>query len=261
MENRYFKHTKPKSASANRNTSVLEYYTTTLIDDKGQTKKEMKHRAISDIIAVLLLLAITVAGAVLVSAFFQGNNLFRPDSTSSGSQTASVKITGYDTRAGENLSEIAGFNNEIDVPTPLSLCTNTCEPFADNIPADANGGTEFIILNVMNQGIKNVILQSVEINGVEHTWETTTGGNALSLGAVGTNFPHAGKFSIIPTSNSAPITQISTKELERNGEVRLVIKLSGAIDLDIGINEPISTRINTNLIDPPGTIITSGGVR
>ena len=242
----------------NHNTSVSEYYTTNFM---GHTEypelKRMKRRAISDIIAVLLLLAITVAGAVLVSAFFQGNNIFRPDSTSTGAQTASVKITGYDTRAGPNLSEITGFDNGFEVP-PLSLCTDTCSGSADDTPAA--GGTEFIILTVMNQGISKVVLQSIEINGVEHLWEATTGGNALSLGAAGTNYPNSGYFSIIPTSDPAP-TQLSTRELDRNGEARLVIKLSDDITPDIGLNEPIRTRLITNLIDPPGTIITSGGVR
>lgn len=221
--------------------------------------KRMKRRAISDIIAVLLLLAITVAGAVLVSAFFQGNNIFRPDSTSTGAQTASVKITGYDTRDGTNLSEITGFDNEIAGPSPLFLCTITCSGVnADNPPATS--GTEFIILTVINQGINKVVLQSVEINGVEHLWQASTGGNALSLGAAGTDYPSSGYFSVIPTSDPAP-TQLSTRELDRNGEARLVIKLSEDITPDIGINEPIRTRLITNLIDPPGIIITSGGVR
>jgi len=243
----------------NHKTSVSEYYTTNFMGNTGYPElKKMKRRAISDIIAVLLLLAITVAGAVLVSAFFQGSNIFRPDSTSTGAQTASVKITGYDTRDGANLSEITGFDNQLDAPTPY-LCTITCSGVtADNPPATS--GTEFIILTVMNQGINKVVLQGIEINGVEHLWEATTGGNALSLGAAGTNYPNSGYFSVIPTSDPAP-TQLSSRELDRNGEARLVIKLSEDITPDIGINEPIRTRLITNLIDPPATIITSGGVR
>lgn len=196
--------------------------------------KGMKHRAISDVIATLLLLGITVAGAVLVSAFFQGNNIFSPNSSSAGSQTASLKIVGYDTRDGTNISGISTFDNVFN-----SALTS---------------GTEFIVLNVKNQGISKLVLQSIEINDVDHTWDQTTGN-------LPPTFPAAGKFSIIPTSNDAPIPLSNTNEIQSNDEVRLVIKLSSSITPDINLNESIRIKFTTNLIDNSETLITSGGVR
>jgi len=242
----------------NHNTNVFEYYTHSFIHNKRFSKmKGMKHKAVSDIIATLLLLGITVAGAVLVAAFFQGNSVFRPDATSPGTQTASIKIIGYDTRDGSDLSGIDFLDNYLDAATPF-LCTSCSNPDANALPAAlAAGGTEFIVLTVRNQGMSKVSLQSVEVNGIDHSWDASTTSDVLSAAS----YPVAGKFSIISTSNTAPITQSSTNELQSNGEARLVIKLSGDISQDIDATQPIRIRVITNLLDPSATIITSGSVR
>ncbi len=219
--------------------------------------KDMNRRAISDVIATLLLLGITVAGAVLVTAFFQGNAIFRPDASNPGTQSASIKIIGYDTRDGSDLSGIDFLDNYLDNPTPF-LCTISCNTDPNALPAAAPiGGTEFIVLTVRNQGISKVSLQGVEVNGIDHSWDASTSGDELTAAS----YPAAGKFSIISTSNTAPIKQSSTNELQSNGEVRLVIKLSDGITQDIDINQPIRTRIITNLLDPSPAIISSGGAR
>ncbi|MGH9999164.1 MAG: archaellin/type IV pilin N-terminal domain-containing protein [Nitrosopumilaceae archaeon] len=219
----------------NVNTSVSGYHTSTFIHNDGSHKmKGMKHKAISDVIATLLLLGITVAGAVLVSAFFQGNNIFSPNSNNAGTQTASLKIVGYDTRDGTTISGISTFDNVFD--------------------STLTSGTEFIVLNVDNQGISKVVLQSIGVNGVDHTWDQSTGN-------LPPTYPTAGKFSIIPTSNDAPIPLSPTNEIQSNDEVRIVIKLSSSITPDINLNEPIRIKFTTNLIDNSETLITSGGVR
>ena len=258
---------KLDSGCKNPNKEVSEHYTLSLMDVKEfPNMRVMKQRGISDIIAVLLLLGITVAGAVLVAAFFQGNNIFRPDASSPGTQTASIKIIGYDTRDGTDLSGITNMNNFIDAPVPF-LCTTTCAgALVDTMPvAGATGGTEFIILTVQNKGINKSTLQSVEVSGIEHPWDSATAGDDL----ITTSIPKAGYFSIISTSNALPIKQKPTNELLRNDEVRLVIKLSENIDPDLADptvddmyrDQPIVIRLITNLLDPPATVITSGGVR
>lgn len=193
--------------------------------------KGMKRKAISDVIATLMLLAITVAGAVLVSAFFQGNNIFSPNSNNAATQTASLKITGYDTRDGVDLSGISSLDNTFD--------------------STLTSGTEFIVLNVENRGISNTILRGLEINGIDHSWYESTG--VLDPPGI-----PAGEFSIIRISDT---TLLTTNELQRNDEVRLVIKLSSSITPNINLNEPIRIKFTTNLIDNSETLITSGGVR
>lgn len=216
-------------------TSVFESYIPTFIHAKEPPKtRNMKQRGISDIIATLLLLGITVAGAVLVTAFFQGNNLFGSVSGTTGSQTASLKITGYDTRDGPTISGITGFDNSN--PTNSILTAG-----------------EYIVLNVQNQGINKVVLQSVEINDVTHSWDSTQG-------VLPSAYPAAGKFNIIPTTGTQPFTLRSTNELQRDDEVRLVIKLSSSLP-DINLNEPIRVKFYTDLIDSSPVVITSGSVR
>jgi len=255
MKTRTNKNIKTGSFFANHKVSVFGYNTRCFIHNKEDLKmKKVKRRAVSDIIATLLLLGITVAGAVLVAAFFQGNNVFRPDATNPGTQSASIKIFGYDTRDGDELSGIANLNNTLGAPIPY-LRTNSTAP--NNLPTDVPEGNEFIVLTVRNQGINNAILQSVEINGVEHRWDENTANDELIV----TSYPDDGTFSIISTSNTAPIIQSPTNELQRNGEARLVIKLSSAITPSIQLSQPIRTRIITNLLDPSATIITSGSVR
>jgi len=223
---------KANSVCTNSNTNVFEYYTPSFIRNKRFLKmKGMKRRAISDVIATLMLLAITVAGAVLVSAFFQGTNVFRPDASNPGTQTASLKIIGYDTRDGLDLSGISSLDNTFD--------------------GTLDSGMEFIVLNVENQGISNAVLQGLELNGIDHSWYQSTGD------LTPTDIP-AGEFSIIHTSGIALLT---TNELQRNNEVRLVIKLSSSISPEINLNEPIRIKFTTNLIDNSETLITSGGVR
>ena len=189
----------------------------------------MKRRAISDIIAVLLLLGITVAGAVLVSTFFQGSNLLRFDSSNSGTQTSGLKLTGYDTRDTTDLSGISSVDNTL------------------------GGGLtsgEFIVLNVDNKGITKVGLQAVQINGIDHSWDLTTTG-ALNPGTI-----PDGEFSIISASGTTRIPN----GIERNEEVRLVIKLDPDINPGIVINDPIRIKFFTDLIDDYEIIIKSGGI-
>ena len=254
MTKRYNKNRATSLAHPNFDKSVYRSYIHSFIPMEN-SKTTMKHRAISDIIAVLLLMGITVAGAVLVSAFFSGSNIIRFDSNNSGTQNSALKITGYDTRDGLDLSGIGTIDNNIDSPIPF-LCTLSCAA-SDNMLPSA-GGTEFIVLNVDNPGISKTVVQAVEINGIEHTFDTSTGGTDLSDI---NNRPDDGMFSIIETSNNAPITQRSSKEIDRNDEVRLVIKLSDAIDPDIDLNDPVRIRLVTNLIDPNQVVITSGSVR
>ena len=242
-----------KLNSLNHDSGVRENYTSNLIVVR-HSKNIIKRRAVSDIIAVLLLLGVTVAGAILVSAFFSGSNVIRFDS-SAGTQNAAIKITGYDTRDGLDLSGIGTIDNNLDSPTPI-LCTLSCNVTPNNLPSA--GGTDFIVLNIENQGISKVTLQAVSINDVEHRWDSTTGGtDLLSPGT----YPDAGKFSLIETSNGVSITQRSTNELDRNDEARVVIKLSETIDPDIDLSTSVRIKLVTNLIDSSETLITSGSVR
>ena len=256
---------KMKPVCPSHDRLVFEYYTPSLIHNEGFSKIDhRKQRGVSDVIAVLLLLGITVAGAVLVSAFFSGNNAFRFDTNNQGTQTSYLKIIGYDTRDGFKLSNVTSLNNTKQFDATPSICTSSCSTFPDNLPTAglALNGTEFIVLNVRNDGPTSATIQSVVINDGfrdrDHAWDTNTKGLNLLNTA---NIPKAGKFSIIESTNKTPQTQRSTNEITKNDEVRLVIKLSKDISGNFDANQPIRIRLITNLIDPPETTITAGSVR
>jgi flagellin-like protein len=248
------KNQKSNSEYPNQSAIVSKYYIGNLIDDKGPQRNALRRRGISDIIAVLLLLGITVAGAVLVSTFFSDTKVLQFNSSNSGTQNAALKITGYDTRDGLNLSEIGTIDNKLDSPTPI-LCTMSCNVTPNALPSAS--GTDFIVLNLENEGITKVTLQAIEINGVEHTWASPGGTDLMQPNT----FPLAGKFSIIPTTNGVSIMQRTTNEIDRNDEVRVVVKLSETIDPDIGLSDSVRIKLLTNLIDSSDELITSGSVR
>src|SRR5574342_148514 len=172
-----------KNAVINGVTSkcVSRCYTSTFMGTKNWPKLNlMNKRGVSEIIATLLLMGITVAGAILISAFFSGNSLTQAQS-SSATQTSSIKITGYDTRDGINLSDITGFDNKLDAsPSPgPRLCTTSCDISPNSKPS--SDGTDFIILTIRNTGPNPVHIQSIEVNNVEHTWDQNTKNIALAM--------------------------------------------------------------------------------
>lgn len=194
-----------------------------------------------------MLLAVTVAGAALISAFFIGDNFTTTTGATGGigaeldeqaSSVHEVLITGYDTRDGADLSGIAALDNVSD----SLLCSKSCV-----------GSTDFIVINIRNKNPENFIMSSIVINEFEHTFDDSTVGNLL-----GTSFPGEGKFSIIPPTNDVTLTQIDT-EVNAGTDVRLVIRLSSGMDKDIELNKAIRIIIHTSLLHDAKTIIISSG--
>lgn len=200
---------------------------------KGKSERERfqkgsSRRAVSDIIATLLMIAVTVVLAVMLAAYFQGSGMTGIGSSFNSAFLQSqvppnLKMTGYDTRDGSNLLG-TGLNNFWDVNNK-ELCTKGCEANQDLSPAA--GGTEFIVLKIKNEGNDPFTLQDILINDVDHLWDGTGLGATLS----NANFPNAGKFRVVSTSDP-PVQR--TNIISAGEEIRVAIKLSK----DIIINRP-----------------------
>lgn len=201
----------------------------------------VKRRGISEIFATLMLLAITTAGSLFLANLVQGSGIGsvgqNPLLTSHSSY--SVKFVGYDTRDGMDLSEISTLDNKFD----KKLCTVSCTAFADNIPLDVNGGTEFIVLQIKNASPNPVFIRNVQVNGITHSWDPQTGGKTLDASAndLAGKYPLAGKFGMISTSGTS---QRSDNQLNEDEEVRLVVKLSRDISSDISLTRPLQIYID-----------------
>ena len=223
-----------------------------------------KRRAVSEIIATLLILGVTVAGAVLITNAM--DSLTLPSSsrgTASEVHPESVSLIGYDTRDSTNLSGVTGLDNGFLPPNPPLLLTVGATE-VDKIPSQ--GGTEFIVLHLRNLSTNSIFLHNVLINNVKHSWDTDAATQVLDptfTGVTTGQFPADGKFSIIPIYNGAgpSITQLGTNEMVGDEEVRVIVKLSGNILQDIEMWDAVRIQVNYGGVQPAEYIILSGDAK
>ena len=221
-----------------------------------------KRRAVSQIIGTMLILAITVAGAVLLSNLMSKEFFALDQHPVAEARIDSIRLTSYDTRDSVELTNVPNLNNTFN----QMLCTKGDSAGCtignvDNLPK--NGGTEFIVLQIRNMNLNSVFIHNILINNVGHTWDNLAVGNIVltnNLGSGG-NYPRAGTFSIIPVENDAPIKQLATNEIPGDGEVRLVIKLSDEIPQDIGMWSSLRVLVNFGGSQPAEFIILSGDAK
>jgi len=230
-----------------------------------------KRRAVSETIATMLLLTITVIGAVMVSGFVSDGFFAGAAKNSSVDSSAdSIQLTGYDTRDSDDLINVDDLDNSLNVIDP-TLCANGNDgectialPDIDNIPKDLNPGTEFIALQLRNMNTNSVFLQNIQINNILHAWDQDTISKTLdastNLGAGG-SYPKAGFFSIIPSPERPfPEKQFATQEVQGNEEVRVIIKLSENFpDIKMGKSMQIIVNFGGNV--PADFIIASGDAK
>jgi len=219
-----------------------------------------KRRAVSEIIATLMILAVTVAGAVFISNAMQGF-MFQSGSGASATEVRpeSVSLFGYDTRDSTNLSDVTGLDNQFN-----QFLNTTGATAVDEIPSQ--GGTEFIVLHLRNLSTNSIFLHDVLINNIGHSWDTNAAGKVLDtdfIGVLDGEFPADGKFSIIPMYNGTgpTITQIATNEVLADGEVRVIIKLSDNIPQDIGMWDSLRILVNYGGPQPAEYIVLSGDAK
>jgi len=231
-----------------------------------------RRRAVSETIGTMLLLVITVVGAVMISnllqdGFFQVNQ----NGSSIGLSSDSLQLTGFDTRDSEKLINVFSLNNDFTESSSGMLCAqgndviNCPIPVPNNIPTDpANPGTEFIALQLRNMNTGSVFLRNIQVNNELHEWEPGTAGNQLKAKNdldAGTLYPRAGFFSIIP-SPDRPNSEIqfASQEVQGNEEVRVIIKLSENIS-DIKMWDSMLIVVNFGGPQPAKFIISSGDAK
>ncbi len=222
---------------------------------------KIKKRGVSVVISAMLILAITTIGAVLVSQLIQTSSITSISQTSKSNVFAnSLTLTSYDTRDAATLSAIPTINNKFD----NELCTDRCKDFSDNIPTSPLGeGTDFIVIQIRNKDVREISIHGVQVNGILHTWDSQTAGVFFDASANVSNgeYPLAGKFSIISTSNDSPITQRTSLNMYGDEEVRLIIKLSESIQPDISLGDSLQLLVNLGSNQPVEYIIPTGDTK
>lgn len=216
-----------------------------------------KRRGITEIIATLLLLAITTTGSIFLAYIVQGSGLGSVGNPIKSSiPTYALKMMGYDTRDASDLLGLSTLDNVFD----NKLCTASCQANADNIPTDANPGTEFIGVHIKNVSPEALFIKSIQVNGITHQWDGQTGGKMFDASAndVSGKYPLSGTFSILPESG---LVQKSDNKLSDDEDVFLVIKLSKDITSDISLSKPIQVLVNFGSTRSSEFVILSGDTK
>ena len=219
-----------------------------------------KRRGVSEVISTVLILAITMVGAVFVSTIIHDTVFSKPDQLNDSNIIPnSIRLTAYDTRDANGLSGITSLNNYFN----QTLCTVGCQSNANNIPSLVNGGTEFIVIQVRNTNINPVYLQTIYVNNVAHEWDGNTANKLFDASIDDTTgkYPTNGKFSIIPISNDPPIIQREYFDINGDEEVRVVIKLSEKFSQDIDMWRPMQLHLDFGAPETTEFIILSGDAR
>jgi len=218
-----------------------------------------KRRAVSEIIGTMMILVITVVGAVFISNAMQGF-IFPSGSGESATEVRpeSVSLFGFDTRDSTNLSGVTGLDNKLNQFLNTSGATEV-----NKIPSQ--NGTEFIVLHLRNLSTNSIFLNDVLIKNEAHSWDTDAATQVLDptfTGATTGQFPADGKFSIIPMYNgTGPLTQKATNEIVGDGEVRVIVKLSDNIAQDIEMWDSLRIMVNYGGKQPAEFIVLSGDAK
>lgn len=206
-----------------------------------------KRRAVSEIIATLLLMGVTVIGGII--AFTMVGSFTNANSGVGELEVEErIELVGYDSRDGPHLTGIEDIHNDKNSPTPF-LCTTSCSANPNNTPD--NGGTDFIVIYLRNTGLNDVFLGDIFIstNSITHEWDEDTAGQVLTDASndlvAPHSYPHAGMYSVVPETGTVSVTQRSSTLIAGTETVRIVIKLSEEISSNIRIDSAIPIVITT----------------
>ena len=218
-----------------------------------------KRRAAAEVISSLLLVAITVVGAVILTSFLDETFVSGSLAVTSGTDITikTVKLRAYDTRDGGGLM---GYNIDNDHVFNLKLCRFGCNGAANDIPA--NGGSEFLVIQFENRGINSIFLRNIYLDNVNHLWDPATINVGLDATAplAGGVYPSDGTFSIL-SNDIADLTQ-KGREIQGGQTVNVLIKLHSDLDTpDIELSKTMRVQLNIGQKSLAEFLIESGDAR
>jgi len=232
-----------------------------------------KRRAVAEVISSLLLVAITVAGAIILTTFLN-DSFIQGGLAVSGSDSTlkTIKLVKYDSRDGGNLLGLTGLNNtSVSFPTDKKLFRESGIPNTN--PRD--DGTEFIVIQIENRSVNPIFLHDVWLGNATHSWDLGTSNLPLDPSAVspfGGGYPADGQFSIFPTDCDPTIIdpcdpndpthyrQNQDNKIESGQRVNLLIKLDH-INPDLELSKTIRAQFNIGANQLSEFLIESGGAQ
>ena len=219
-----------------------------------------KRRGVSEIIGSLLLVVITVAGAVLLMTFldesFVSGGMAVSSSTDSTIKT--LKLRAYDTRDGNNLMGYIGLGDSN--LTDNILCRDTCIG-SSNMHPDL-GGSGIIVMQIENRSVNSIFLKNIYLDNISHFWDSSTSENLLDpgMGIPGSgDFPADGTFSIL-SNDINDLTQGNDNQIQSGETVNVLVKLD-TINQDIQLSKTIRVQLNIGANSLAEFLIESGDAR
>ncbi len=230
---------------------------------KSCIRKSTQHkkRAVAEVISSLLLVAITVVGAVILTSFLDESFISGGLAASGSDSTVkSIKLVKYDSRNGDNLLGLADLNNTgVLFPTNSFLCRESCDPTTN--PGD--GGTKFIVIQIENRSVNPIYLHDVWLGNATHSWDSGTAGAILNPAGASTNgdFPGDGQFSIFPVGETiGTMEQNQDNKIESGQTVNLLIKLDNK-NPDLQLSKTIRAQFNIGANQLSEFLIESGSAQ
>ena len=225
-------------------------------------KTPRKRRAGAEVIASVLLVAITVVGAVILTTFLD-ETLLASGTTGESQETAikTVRLLAYDGRDSVSLMNIQDLNNDFN-----NWVNGTTAATNDPNDPPVDGGSEFVVMQIQNQASKSIFIKNLNLNGVDHPWDSTTAGIAVDATTGQTGFPVDGTFSILPAEpdnlliTSGNAIQNDSTEVDSGATVNIIVKL-GTDDIDYDLDQSIRVLMNIGAPSPVDFIIQAGGAQ
>jgi len=219
-----------------------------------------KKRAVAEVISSLLLVAITVAGAIILTTFLN-DSFIQGGLAASGSDSTlkTIKLVKYDSRDGGNLLEFTNLNNTS--PTDQKFCRKSCSS-NPNLSPSVNG-TEFLVIQIENRSVNPIFLHNVWLGNVSHSWDIGTANVILdpSGSSISGNYPVDGQFSIFPVGESiGTMKQNPDNQIESGQTVNLLIKLDNN-NPDLELSKTIRAQFNIGANQLSEFLIESGGAQ
>jgi len=178
---------------------------------------ENEHRAVADIIATLLMVAITVVGGILIFVFAQG---FFADSGIVAPSVESVQIFGYDA------------SDSVDI---FSHTGETLTAAGGTINQKLSDG-EAIGIYVRNAGGSDIIVQRIDVFGTEYTFVST------ATTPIGATSPTSGKYGI---TTSGGATGQASQIVSAGAEATIVIAIEADNNGEPKVGRPIPVKLTT----------------
>lgn len=220
-----------------------------------------KRKGVAEVISSLLLVVITVVGALILTSFLDETFVAGSIGVTSATDTSikAIKLTAFDTRDGAELMKYTLLDNG-NGGTDQVLCRKSCDMNPDNNPL--NGGTEFMVIQIENNSLNPIFLKNVYLDSVGHTWDASTSGQTLDLTPASPSsgeYPRSGTFSILCAQCSSD-QQYLNNEIPGGDNVNVLIKLD-SINLDIPLSKTIRAQFNIGSNALAEFLVESGGAQ